>query len=374
MQRRRGCCRPWTTLDQSRRSVAMNFTLPIMKTSTTTQRHKYWRQPTIHYTARPAPTAVALVTDRLDGTYELEFVALPKSSNGKSSSSGSNAASNATTEGSLSNSGGDGLLTIYFVYTWGIGHAFQPIKDSWPTGGGTRISHSIRLTINTGQVVNDGIDISSILESRVLETNHQLSRPLRPPMRPFQPPDISHRHVLNSFTTRIAVGDSLMGQFVEAYRHVKPNPRIVYEKNIWKILTRSTLDYWLQCIEEWHGPVLSGASASASSSVLPTGTNHGIGNASSFATTVSSTATTTTTTTTTTIVPTAVALILGSSSWDVLHSDNVQPYPGSLLTDHLFAVQSLIETLRQRYPQVQIFWKSPSAMVRCLSFKIEILT
>jgi hypothetical protein len=54
----------------------------------------------------------------------------------------------------------------------------------------------------------------------------------------------------------------------------------------------------------------------------------------------------------------SVALILGSSMWDILVPDNIQ---GPDFTDHLNASRQLVETIRQLYPTVTLFWKSPSA-------------
>jgi hypothetical protein len=53
-----------------------------------------------------------------------------------------------------------------------------------------------------------------------------------------------------------------------------------------------------------------------------------------------------------------VALILGSSMWDILVADNIQ---GPNFTDHLNACRQYVETIRQLYPTVTLFWKAPSA-------------
>lgn len=54
----------------------------------------------------------------------------------------------------------------------------------------------------------------------------------------------------------------------------------------------------------------------------------------------------------------SVALILGSAMWDILVPDNIQ---GLYFTDHLNATRGLVETIRELYPGVTLFWKSPSA-------------
>lgn len=55
-----------------------------------------------------------------------------------------------------------------------------------------------------------------------------------------------------------------------------------------------------------------------------------------------------------------VALVLGSSVWDVLQSTNLQQ--GSTYDDHLRACRELVTAVRERYPMVALFWKSPSAL------------
>ena len=54
-----------------------------------------------------------------------------------------------------------------------------------------------------------------------------------------------------------------------------------------------------------------------------------------------------------------VALILGSSIWDLLVPDSIQ---GSNFEDHVIACKDYITIVRQRFPKVDIYWKGTSAL------------
>lgn len=110
------------------------------------------------------PTAVAVVSDQLDGTYTLDFFTPPSRTQPVSSLS-------------------KGKITVHFVFTCGIGNAYQPTKDTWRTGGGTKVSHS-----------------TIVAEA--------------PPVQPFEPPNQNKSVNLNSYNTTFVFGDSLLRQLV----------------------------------------------------------------------------------------------------------------------------------------------------------------
>ena len=110
------------------------------------------------------PTAVAIIDDNRDGTYSLEFVAPP--SRPYTSTPGN--------EDMLS----AGSIDVHFVFTCSIGMLYQPLKDYWITGGGTKIHHSL-----------DNVSA--------------------PPIRPFHMPN---QPSFNVYDDMYFVGDSLMRQ------------------------------------------------------------------------------------------------------------------------------------------------------------------
>jgi hypothetical protein len=57
---------------------------------------------------------------------------------------------------------------------------------------------------------------------------------------------------------------------------------------------------------------------------------------------------------------TSVALLLGSAAWEL--SSNEGPFPGHFFTGSVQMYHDLIIGIRERYPNVSIFWKSPSAV------------
>jgi hypothetical protein len=137
------------------------------------------------------------------------------------------------------------------------------------------------------------------------------TKTIEPPLRTFQPPR-DHGIDLSVFNLTISFGDSLMGSLVgrKPYR-----PNVLYHFNVARPLSTKMLPVFLRKLKNWHKYPLRDANRS-------------------------------------------VALILGSSMWDILVPDNIQ---GPLFTDHLNATRQLVETIRQLYPTVTLFWKSPSA-------------
>jgi hypothetical protein len=129
------------------------------------------------------PTAVAFITDRNDGTYELDFVSPPIRTETEVATT---AAADASHDGSSV-----AILTVHFVYTCGIGNAHQPQKHEWKTGGATRVRH---------------------------HANVSMIQP--PPIRTFQPPG---RNVdLYRFDKVVFFGDSMIQQMAGYYHHRSP--------------------------------------------------------------------------------------------------------------------------------------------------------
>jgi hypothetical protein len=207
--------------------------------------------------------AVALVTDRQDGTYLLDFVTTPMNPN----------------PGNLT---GAGILTVYFQYSCGIGRMYQPLKDSWKGGGSSMTSFS--------------------------------TKTIEPPMRTFQPPR-NHGIDLSVFNLTLSFGDSLMEMLVSMGRK-RYRPNLYFKANVGMELSTKTLPILLRNLNKFH--------------------KHELGNTNK-----------------------SVALILGSSMWDILDPGNIQ---GPDFTDHLNACRQLVETIRQLYPTVTLFWKSPSSV------------
>ena len=211
----------------------------------------------------PKATAVALITDREDGTYLLDFVTTPMNPK----------------PGNLT---GAGILTMYYQYSCGIGRMYQPIKDSWHGGGSSMTSFS--------------------------------TETIEPPFRTFHPPP-NHGIDLSVFNLTISFGDSLMDRLV-SHKQVPHRPNLSFRLSVKSELSTKALPDIIRKLKKWH--------------------QHGLGNTSN----------------------TSVALILGSSMWDILQPENIQ---GPYFTDHLNGTRQLVETIRQLYPTVTLFWKAPSA-------------
>jgi hypothetical protein len=210
---------------------------------------------------KPKATSVALITDRHDGTYLLDFVTTPMNPK----------------PGNLT---GTGILTVHFQYSCGIGRMYQPLKNSWKGGGSSVTSFS--------------------------------AKTVEPPLRTFQPP-LNHGIDLSVFNLTISFGDSLMEMLVSHNR--KPlRPSLHFHISVRSELSTKGLPVILGKLRKWHKHELINTNKS-------------------------------------------VALIMGSSIWDILQPRNIQ---GPLFTDHLNATRQLVETIQKHFPAVTLFWKSPS--------------
>jgi hypothetical protein len=206
-------------------------------------------------------TAVALITDRQDGTYLLDFVTTPMNPK----------------PGNLT---GAGILTVHFQYSCGIGRIYQPLKDSWKGGGSSMTSFS--------------------------------AKTIEPPLRTFQPP-LNHGIDLSVFNLTISFGDSLMDMLVK-HDGNPLRPNLHFRVSVRSELSTKGLPVILRKLRRWHKHELINTNKS-------------------------------------------VALIMGSSIWDILQPRNIQ---GPLFTDHLNATRQLVETIQKHFPAVTLFWKAPS--------------
>ena len=137
------------------------FYVSFMSSAEASQEYqKLWDEEPDH------PTATAMVTDQMDGTYTLDFVRSPMSLEEQMDDTSLQA----------------GELTIHFVYSCGIGDMAPPTKETWQTGGAIQLFYSV--TLDRGPTI------------------HAFVKP-------------QTQVYLDSFDFVLFVGDSLMGQFVE---------------------------------------------------------------------------------------------------------------------------------------------------------------
>jgi hypothetical protein len=211
----------------------------------------------------PLASAIALMHDRQDGSYSLDFSTTPM-------------------HPVLPELSQVGTLNVHLQYTCGIGAMAQPSKNAWRAGG------TCRATWKKKNVT-------------------------QPPIREFSPPtDID----FSPYDLVVSFGDSLMEMMVresaKGGKYFRNNTS--YKTNIWQYLSLGTLPKVQFRLDQFHAQELNASN---------------------------------------------VALILGSSVWDILEMDNIQ---GTDFKDHLEACRQLLEGVRKKYPHVEIFWKSPSAL------------
>jgi hypothetical protein len=144
----------------------------------------------------------------------------------------------------------------------------------------------------------------------------------QPPIRAFQfpPGDID----FSTFDRVVWFGDSLMETFVRK----RGRPRQMYQKNaIYRKnteleLNSTTIDDLLEKLEAWHGKQYLRNSAID------------------------------------------VALLLGSSAWDITEPHPIATRTRPEFSDHLDACRRFVLKVQALYPNVTVMWKAPAAMVR----------
>ena len=222
------------------------------------------------------PTAVAIVTDRQNGSYDLDFVTTPMRRHLSTKRRG------------------NGILHVYFQYTCGIGRLSPTAKEYWKSGGISNLHFSV---------------------DRVPE----------PPIRTFQPPI---QYNLSEYSSVFFHGDSLFHQLA---RGIDENGKQHYFRRNTYMADQIQADLTLETLQHHFIDHLQARHSIELEGRVPAGGNPRTGE--------------------------NVALMIGSSVWDILASNQQEPFE-----NHLAACQAYVEFVRRTYPRVAIFWKSGTAM------------
>ncbi|KAG7343435.1 hypothetical protein IV203_021380 [Nitzschia inconspicua] len=247
------------------------------------------------------PTAVAMVKDHQNGSYQLNFVTVPelfdKNIPSRMYPFGHD------TETSLSSH--LGRLEIFLQYTCFMGTLHQPLKDGWKSGGGS----NIRTTLE-----NVPCPPMQSWKERLYERGGVIRNPSFIVSNNTKPNTTS----LSRFDTTIFFGDSLMAQMITTYSYPVSYfhyPKAVTHGNADITVSTGTVQSVNKKLEEWEGAQLRRKSN--------------------------------------------IALVLGSASWDMLLPLEWQ---GSTFDRHLQGCRDLIQQVRKTYPHVTIVWRLPTAV------------
>lgn len=151
-------------------------------------------------------------------------------------------------------------------------------------------------------------------------TNYTMDGVPRPVYRNFQPPVSSVD--LGSYDAVVFAGDSVMGNFAGVDEHKFGKTNIYRNKHPGSALNTEEVDRWLDELREGYGDLLQQAS-------------EGVQKA---------------------------AILVGSSTWDILNNEVDQ---WTDWEDHLEACRILIQSIRSEYPNVDVLWKSATALHIC---------
>lgn len=200
-----------------------------------------------------------------------------------------------------------GTLEVILEQTCGIGSLPPPIKQDWNVSG----------SVNVFYVVPN-----------IAAPQH---------IEPFQAPNRNGQIDLSRYTKVVVLGDSLLGQFVCA-ENDRPSLEhcATFRPNVWKgNLIQASLH--LGTLEQ---PFLSRARGDLQKvlGMLNTATTTNVQQNNNP----------------------RVALVVGSGVWDILADDTSQG--GIDFANHLQACRQLIVTLRDEFPNINIYWKSMTAM------------
>ncbi len=247
-------------------------------------------------------TAVAMITDNLDGTYKLDFVGPPYGA-----------------KPPISNITGVGTLKISLLFTCGIGRMTRPTKDDWKTGG--HLYHD-RYTYT----------ISNASAPYIRHLRH----PNISPVDGTKIIDFSKHHKVFCF------GDSLMqnfcGKFYSSYRFRQDN--LFASPNVGSKVRRDTLDIALDTLDElWGTELNSNHNHTMNVSIL----GEDLDSESSDHSTAN-----------------ATALILDSAAWEL--GSNLGPIEDHYFNDTIQMYYDYVKAIRARYPHVKLYWKSPQAV------------
>jgi hypothetical protein len=142
----------------------------------------------------------------------------------------------------------------------------------------------------------------------------------RPDIQDFVPPNRNHAVDLSKYHAVIAFGDSLMLQLVRQYVNGGFwSPNIIYEANVCQCLSDPVQDVkdLLHKFHSWHGTQIVAASNQSQS----------------------------------------IAVIVGSAVWDALRG-----CVRADLIDHHVAIREFVTTIQSIYPNMDLYWKSPSTV------------
>ena len=251
---------------------------------------------------------VAHITDHRNGTYGLKFIRPPLLQQYQNNSHDAFDQQSAASYG---------RMTLYYDYTCGIGRMLAPKKDRFRRAGEVHLTwhqdHIPRPYIhdfippNSKQVIrsDNNIDTKNYNNNTIID--------------------------LSKYHTVIAFGDSLMLQFVRRYKMAGFwSPNIYYHQNINQCLSnRDDMKMAIDKFNEWHGPHIRNLTATMTSTTHPN-FNHQSG---------------------------GIAVILGSAVWDAMRG-----CVRSNFIDHRQAIRQFVLSLRTLYPQIHLYWKSPSAI------------
>jgi hypothetical protein len=144
----------------------------------------------------------------------------------------------------------------------------------------------------------------------------------RPPIREFIVPNQDYAIDLSRYDFVYFFGDSMIQQLSRRFQtNLYWNDKIFYKENVAQSLTTAVdVDTMLQKLKDWHGSNLT-------STATPTQSRQ------------------------------SIAVVTGSSLWEILrgHID-----PGYQL--HEAACRSFVTRFRNEFPGVDLYWKSPSAL------------
>jgi hypothetical protein len=150
--------------------------------------------------------------------------------------------------------------------------------------------------------------------------HHTKSNVTQPPIQTFRPPSGVD---LSPFDLVVSFGDSMMQSFVRSKtgNRTYHRQKTVWEENPTLDLYSGSLSRLLKKLESWHGK-----------QHLNNGKN--------------------------------VALLLGSSAWDITQTKEIRPD----FSDHLDTCRRFVLKVQDLYPNVTVIWKAPAAIVRTNDF------
>lgn len=143
----------------------------------------------------------------------------------------------------------------------------------------------------------------------------------RPYMRDFVPPNQDHAIDFSKYDSVITFGDSLLQQFSRRFSMGKFwNPKLYFKTNVCQCLSDpvADVDSLLHKFHSWHGAAVRQVANSSQ----------------------------------------RVAVVTGSAVWDAMRGC---VRPG--FANHTVAIRSFLASLQAHYPHLDVYWKSPSAVL-----------